>query len=128
VELAIFVAASRELYTAHSLHRQFVWANAVLGADECTCPTLVSLAGGDTLVNTPMISDYLTQQQEMRSRDETNTQRLEVVQFHRFHHAQILFSPSAQDRLVGMLHALQKTSESSTQRHWVMTPIGTPRQ
>merc|ERR1719240_1653518 len=51
--------AARELYTAHSLSRNFFWFENHLWAEELTMPSLVVLSGMDTIVPAHSVRRYL---------------------------------------------------------------------
>jgi hypothetical protein len=73
---------------------------------------------GDTIVNTAMVSEYLCGMKNAGGSQ--MSRRMEVLNYPRFHHAQILFAPAAQAALIRMLRSLQTGGGTEG---FVMKPI-----
>lgn len=103
--------AARELYTAHSLSRNFFWFENLLWPEQLTMPSLVVLCGQDTIVPAHSVRRYLAAYIQQHSMDSMN-----VEWFPDIGHGEILGPGGASMRkrvIQAMLEREQDTSGSS---------------
>jgi pimeloyl-ACP methyl ester carboxylesterase len=82
-----------ELYTANSLHRNFIWYNNVLWLDELPDQVFVALSSMDDIANANAVRCYLQDHQRKLNGCQN---KLELMWFDGFFHGEIFLNKTAQ--------------------------------
>mmetsp|Transcript_14146 Transcript_14146/g.47756 ORF Transcript_14146/g.47756 Transcript_14146/m.47756 type:complete len:444 (-) Transcript_14146:433-1764(-) len=96
----IHLFAAREIGVSYVLRRAFWWKRNELWLEQLRCPCVVFLGGQDEVVPARQVAEYVTRHK--------GEHEAALVYYEGFHHAQVLLSAEAQDRVLFAMDSHEK--------------------